>query len=267
MPKSKEREVAKPVAKAKSGATAKSAATSKPSTGRVVAPAKTNGAGKAPAPKGALKSAPKAAAAAAATKPANGRSDKAKDAKDAKDKAERIEPGTAEHAKEGTGRAAKSASDRHERGTNGNGSDRAERERLLALKSPFPKDELSRWRQQLIEKRNTISSDIAGLEKDAMEAEDGHTTPNHIAERGSDADLQDVSLGIAGEEKDIIWQIDRALRKIEASQPLPFGLCEYTKSPIPRTRLQLIPWTPLSFEGATYMETNGLKVEDLLVDG
>ncbi len=263
MPKSKERE-AKPAAKAKSGATAKSAATTTPSSGRVVAPVKANGAGKVPAPKSAAKAAPKAATAAAATKPANGRSDKAKDAKD---KAERIEPGTAEHAKEGTGRAAKSASERHERGVNGNGSDRAERERLLALKSPFPKDELGRWRQQLIEKRNAISSDIAGLEKDAMEAEDGHTTPNHIAERGSDADLQDVSLGIAGEEKDIIWQIDRALRKIEASQPLPFGLCEYTKTPIPRTRLQLIPWTPLSFEGATYMESNGLKVEDLLVDG
>jgi DnaK suppressor protein len=135
------------------------------------------------------------------------------------------------------------------------------------LKSPFNRDELTKWREQLLQRRNEISSDIAGLEKDAMEAEDGHTTPNHIAERGSDADLQDVSLGIAGEEKDVIWQIDRALRKIDQSSPLPFGLCEYTKEPISRNRLQLIPWTPLSIEGANYMEENGLKVEDLLVDG
>jgi RNA polymerase-binding transcription factor DksA len=134
------------------------------------------------------------------------------------------------------------------------------------FKSPFSKDELSKWRQVLLSRRSEISSDIAGLEKDAMEAEDGHTTPNHIAERGSDADLQDVSLGIAGEEKDIIWQIDRALRKIELQSPIPFGLCEYTKEPISRNRLQLIPWTPLSIEGANHMESNGLTVEDLLAD-
>jgi DnaK suppressor protein len=135
------------------------------------------------------------------------------------------------------------------------------------LKSPFTKDELAKWREQLLQRRNEISSDIAGLEKDAMEAEDGHTTPNHIAERGSDADLQDVSLGIAGEEKDIIWQIDRALRKIDENSPIPFGLCEYTKEAISRNRLQLIPWTPLSIEGANYMEENSMQVEDLLVDG
>jgi RNA polymerase-binding transcription factor DksA len=99
-----------------------------------------------------------------------------------------------------------------------------------------------------------------------MEAEDGHTTPNHIAERGSDADLQDMSLGVAGEEKEVLWQIDRALRKIQLSHPLPYGLCEYTKEAIPRTRLQLIPWTPLSIEGATHMEKNNLTIEDVLHD-
>jgi RNA polymerase-binding transcription factor DksA len=136
----------------------------------------------------------------------------------------------------------------------------------IDYRCPFNKDELLKWRQVLLSRRSEISSDIAGLEKDAMEAEDGHTTPNHIAERGSDADLQDVSLGIAGEEKDIIWQIDRALRKIDKSSPIPFGLCEYTKEPISRNRLQLIPWTPLSIEGATHMEQNNLTVEDLLAD-
>jgi len=148
-------------------------------------------------------------------------------------------------------------------------AERAERAAAppLPTKSPFPKDELGKWRVQLLSRRYEISSDIAGLEKDAMEAEDGHTTPNHLAERGSDADLQDVSLGIAGEEKDIIWQIDRALRKIDESEPIPFGLCEFTKEAIPRSRLQLIPWTPLSIEGATHMESKGLQVEDMLVDG
>jgi len=134
------------------------------------------------------------------------------------------------------------------------------------FKSPFSSDDLGKWRQLLLSRRAEISNDIDGLVKDAMEAEDGHTTPNHIAERGSDADLQDMSLGVAGEEKEVLWQIDRALRKIQKSHPLPYGLCEYTKVAIPRTRLQLIPWTPLSIEGATHMEKNNLTIEDVLHD-
>jgi RNA polymerase-binding transcription factor DksA len=136
----------------------------------------------------------------------------------------------------------------------------------VTYKCPFPADELSKWRQVLLAKRAEVSDDIAGLVKDAMDAEDGHTTPNHIAERGSDADLQDLSLGVAGEEKDVVWQIDRALRKIDANRPIPFGLCEFNKTAIPKTRLQLIPWTPLSIEGATHMEQNNLTLEDVLIE-
>jgi len=131
---------------------------------------------------------------------------------------------------------------------------------------PYDPEELSQWRKLLLERRREISADIGALEKDAMEAEDGHTTPLHAAERGSDADLQDVSLGLAGEEKDLLWQIDRALRKIDLKLPLPFGLCEHNKTTISKPRLQLIPWTPLSIEGATHMEENHMMVEDLLMD-
>jgi len=137
---------------------------------------------------------------------------------------------------------------------------------LKKYKCPFPSDELAKWREALLQRRSEISSDIAGLVKDAMEAEDGHTTPNHIAERGSDADLQDMSLGMAGEEEVILWQIDRAIRKIDKGVPLPYGLCEFSKEPISRSRLQLIPWTPLSIEGATHMEQDNLQIEDLLLE-
>jgi RNA polymerase-binding transcription factor DksA len=125
---------------------------------------------------------------------------------------------------------------------------------IAALSCPYNKDELAKWRQLLVQRRHEISDDIGSLEKDAMEAEDGHTTPNHIAERGSDADLQDVSLNIAGDEKVIIWQIDRAIRKIDTGEPIVFGVCEHTKVAIQKNRLQLIPWTPLSIEGAQYCD-------------
>lgn len=135
------------------------------------------------------------------------------------------------------------------------------------LASPFGTAELNEWRKILLDHRAEISSDIQHLEQGAMEAEDGHTTPNHIAERGSDAEMQDMSLGLAGEEQVVLWQIDRALRKIDQKLPLPFGLCEHTKNPIPKTRLQLIPWTPVSIEGMNYVEEHGVSIEDILLDG
>lgn len=136
-----------------------------------------------------------------------------------------------------------------------------------AVVCPFTPEELAEWRRLLLRHRQEISSDISHLERDAFEAENGHIAPNHMAERGSDAEIQDLSLSIADNEHAVLWQIDRALQKIDTGRPLPFGICEYTKRPIPKSRLQLIPWTPLSIEGMHYVEENGLAIEDVLVDG
>lgn len=133
-------------------------------------------------------------------------------------------------------------------------------------KSPFDSKELKTWRAILMQKRAELTDDIADLRKDAMDSEDGHTTPNHIAERGSDADLQDLNLGVADQEEMLLHQIDRALRKIELGRPIAYGLCEHTSQPIPTNRLELMPWTPISIQGAEHMEQNGLSIEDVLIE-
>ncbi len=260
MPKTKEREVEKASTKTSSRTSSKAVAKSSSRATAVATQAKPAASSKLAA-KPAVVAKPAAAKSSAssksavATKPATATSSKLAATKSSGKSSAKLTPVSSKLAPVSSKLAAAKVDSRAEK-----------LEKVAQLKCPFSKDELGKWRQQLLSRRSEISSDIAGLEKDAMEAEDGHTTPNHIAERGSDADLQDVSLGIAGEEKDIIWQIDRALRKIDKSSPIPFGLCEYTKEAISRNRLQLIPWTPLSIEGATYMESNNLEVEDLLAD-
>jgi RNA polymerase-binding transcription factor DksA len=176
----------------------------------------------------------------------------------------------ARHEKPGTGRVNRGASAERMSAAAGEAPERHSAPAAAGsgnLSSPFGKQELAEWRLVLLEHRSEISQDINHLEQGAMEAEDGHTTPNHIAERGSDAEMQDMSLGLAGEEQIVLWQIDRALRKIDSGSPAPFGLCEHTKQPIPKMRLQLIPWTPVTIEGMNYVEENGLSLEDVLVDG
>ena len=133
------------------------------------------------------------------------------------------------------------------------------------VKSPFTKAELAKWRDLLLDKSHALSEDIQDLVRDAMDGEDGHTQPTHQADRGSDADFQELNLSMLDGEETILWQVKRAIMKIDKGSPLPFGLCEHTQKPIPKSRLNLLPWTPLSIEGAEYMEEEGLTLQDMII--
>ncbi|MFW5830487.1 MAG: TraR/DksA family transcriptional regulator, partial [Planctomycetota bacterium] len=74
----------------------------------------------------------------------------------------------------------------------------------------------------------------------------------------------DVSLGMMDDENVILWQIDRAIQKIDTGSPVPYGICEHTKKPIAKNRIKLLPWTPLSIEGANYMDEENLTLQDML---
>ena len=134
-------------------------------------------------------------------------------------------------------------------------------------KCPFKAVELQKWRKVLAAKLDDVRADITELLRDAMEFEDGHTTPTHQADRGTDVDMQDFSLNSVSNEAEIRWQIERALKKIDSGAPVPFGICEHTLKPIPRSRLQIVPWTPLSIAAVQEMENEGLAVQDMLYEG
>jgi RNA polymerase-binding transcription factor DksA len=138
--------------------------------------------------------------------------------------------------------------------------------RSNASPSPFSTAELAHWRELLRARRRALGADLDALADDAMEGEKVSISSNHLAEGASDAQEQDLSVIAADSEKQLVWQIDRALRKIETNQPLPFGICEHTREPIPRERLALMPWTPFSAQAAEHAERNGLTPDDLLVD-
>lgn len=147
-----------------------------------------------------------------------------------------------------------------------NYEDEAPAPQKVTKPGPFNAVELQEWQDLLVRRRMEVSGDIKNLVRDAMDSEDGHTMPTHQADRGSDVDLQDLSLGMLGDEETLLWQIDRALSKLKNNSPIAFGLCEHNHNPIPLPRLRLLPWTPLSIEGASYMEDNGLTLHDMIID-
>jgi RNA polymerase-binding transcription factor DksA len=129
--------------------------------------------------------------------------------------------------------------------------------------SPFPPQELAQWRATLVNARSDIRGTLAALHEETIVSESVSVSSNHLAEGASDAQNQDLSLSAADGEQDLLREIDRAIFKIDHGKPVPFGVCEHTKEPIARERLQLMPWTPFSTKGAEYQEQNHLTIDDM----
>ena len=66
------------------------------------------------------------------------------------------------------------------------------------------------------------------------------TMPLHIADAGSDTFEMENILGLMDSERRLLQEIDDALARIE---DCTYGICEGDEEPIPKARLQAIPWT------------------------
>lgn len=121
-------------------------------------------------------------------------------------------------------------------------------------KSPFNKRELDKFRQTLLQKRAQVFAEVAGLEGDALTGGGSGNlshTPQHMADAGSDAADQTLSLDLAAAERNLIREIDAALKRIEDGV---FGLCVSTGKPIRKERLTELPWARYSIDAARQLE-------------
>ena len=122
-------------------------------------------------------------------------------------------------------------------------------------KSPFKKRELDGFREQLLSKRRELVGDVTNMESGmASRGDRGGNPALDVAEQGSDAYDQSLSIGLAEADRKIIREIDDAIRRIEDGS---FGLCEVTHEPIGVERLKQLPWARLSIEAAREIERRG----------
>ncbi len=131
---------------------------------------------------------------------------------------------------------------------------------------PFTPRELGLWRALLIAERDRITDDLQRMEGEREPTERIGIASNHPAEGASSENDRRLIFASAEEEGAILRLVERAVAKIDHEVPLPFGICEWTRLPIERERLALMPWTPVSIAGALYCEANGLEVEDLMAE-
>jgi len=117
----------------------------------------------------------------------------------------------------------------------------------------MPKRELDKYRDILLRKRSELVGDVSNMEDEALRQSSGSLShlPQHMAEQGTDAFDQAMSLDLAAVDRTLIREIDDALSRIDAGT---YGVCERTGVLIAPERLAELPWAKYSIEAARALE-------------
>lgn len=119
-------------------------------------------------------------------------------------------------------------------------------ERKTAKKSKSVLDAKERliFKKLLLEMRARMSGDFSMMAEEALSGNgEGRTShaPTHMADLGTDAYSQELTLSIMASEGGRLQQIQDALERIQSGE---YGSCLDCGGRIPKARLEVIPDTP-----------------------
>jgi DnaK suppressor protein len=106
--------------------------------------------------------------------------------------------------------------------------------------------------QHLLELREQLIRQMNGLAKESAQEMPGYSL--HMADSGTDNFDRDFALSLLSSDQDAIYEIEEALKRIEKNT---YGTCELTGKPIPKSRLEAIPWTRFTVQAQAQLEREG----------
>ncbi len=113
------------------------------------------------------------------------------------------------------------------------------------MRKKLLKKELKVYKEKLLKLRDEVSEEIKSLSEDVLMKTQAEASGDisshsfHLADVASDNFERDFSLGLASNEMGVLREIDLALRKIEDGS---YGICEGCGKPIPKRRLDVLPY-------------------------
>jgi RNA polymerase-binding transcription factor DksA len=114
------------------------------------------------------------------------------------------------------------------------------------------KPEWQKFYNRLLELREQLLRQMNGLAKESAQEMAGYSL--HMADSGTDNFDRDFALSLLSSDQDAIYEIEEALKRIEKKT---YGVCELTGKPIPRARLEAIPWTRFTVQAQAQLEKEG----------
>jgi len=104
----------------------------------------------------------------------------------------------------------------------------------------------------LLELREQLVRQMNGLAEESAQELAGYSL--HMADSGTDNFDRDFALSLLSSDQDAVYEIEEALKRIEKKT---YGVCELTGKPIPRARLEAIPWTRFTVDAQAQLEREG----------
>jgi RNA polymerase-binding transcription factor DksA len=114
------------------------------------------------------------------------------------------------------------------------------------------KAEWQKFYDRLLELREQLLRQMNGLAKESAQEMAGYSL--HMADSGTDNFDRDFALSLLSSDQDAIYEIEEALKRIEKNT---YGICELTGKPIPKARLEAIPWTRFTVQAQAQLEREG----------
>lgn len=108
------------------------------------------------------------------------------------------------------------------------------------------------YQQNLLDLRDRLMNQMTGLAKESAAEMDNYSL--HMADSGTDNFDRDFALSLLSSDQDAIYEIEEALKRMERGT---YGVCELTDKPIPKARLEAIPWTRFTVEAQGQLEKEG----------
>ncbi len=114
--------------------------------------------------------------------------------------------------------------------------------------SSYTKKELAAFKNLIIRKKEEILEQIEHISEDTLKKSQKDASGDisgytyHMADVATDTYDREFSMGLASEERQLLYEFDDALKKIDEGA---FGICEDCKSKISKTRLKALPYARL----------------------
>ena len=115
-------------------------------------------------------------------------------------------------------------------------------------KNKFSKKDLNYFKKSILKKREELLDGLQHSSEDTLKKSPREAAGDisgyafHMADLATDTYDREFSLGLASNERELLYEIDEALKRIKEAT---FGICEECKSSISKRRLKEIPYTRL----------------------
>jgi len=121
-------------------------------------------------------------------------------------------------------------------------------------------DQTKKFKALLLEKRREILGNVNFMEGETLRKDrtDLSSMPFHMADMGTDNYELENTVGLVDSERKILIEIEDALGRMEDGA---YGVCQGHSGPIPRARLEAIPWARYCVACAGLSE-KGLIIEE-----